>query len=206
MYDEVGEVPAAGLVTGTGRVHGRECMIIANDATVKAGTFFPQTVKKCLRAQRIAFECNLPRVYLVDSAGAYLPMQDEVFPDEDDFGRVFRNNAVLSARGIPQIAAIMGMCVAGGAYLPVMCDTLLMTEGSGLFLARRCTPRSRAPSTSGRRTTRPASNASAASSRRWARGRRRRSTARRRARPCTIPPSSPESSRPIPPRSTTSST
>ncbi len=135
MYAEVGEVPAAGLITGTGRVHGRECMIIANDATVKAGAFFPQTVKKFLRAQRIAFECNLPLVYLVDSAGAYLPMQDEVFPDEDDFGRIFRNNAVLSAAGVPQFSAIMGNCIAGGAYLPVLSDKIIMTEGSGLYLA-----------------------------------------------------------------------
>lgn len=135
MYPEVGEVPAAGLVTGTGRVHGRECMIIANDATVKAGAFFPQTVKKFLRAQRVAFECNLPLVYLVDSAGAYLPMQDEVFPDEDDFGRIFRNNSVLSAAGVPQFSAIMGNCIAGGAYLPVLSDKIIMTEGSGLYLA-----------------------------------------------------------------------
>lgn len=135
MYPEAGEVPAAGVVAGIGSVHARPCMIIANDATVKAGAFFPQTCKKLLRAQRIAFECALPIVYLVDSAGVYLPMQDEIFPDEDDFGRIFRNNAVLSAAGIPQIAAIMGNCIAGGAYLPVLCDKLLMTEGSGLYLA-----------------------------------------------------------------------
>jgi acetyl-CoA carboxylase carboxyltransferase component len=110
-------------------------MIIANDATVKAGAFFPQTAKKIIRAQRIAFENNLPLVYLVDSAGVFLPLQDEVFPDEDDFGRIFRNNAVLSAAGVPQYAAIMGNCVAGGAYLPVLCDKILMTEGSGLYLA-----------------------------------------------------------------------
>ena len=110
-------------------------MIIANDATVKAGAFFPQTAKKLIRAQRIAFECNLPLIYLVDSAGVFLPMQDEIFPDEDDFGRIFRNNSVISAAGIPQIAAIMGNCVAGGAYLPVLCDKILMTEGSGLYLA-----------------------------------------------------------------------
>src|SRR5690606_26055838 len=110
-------------------------MIVANDATVKAGAFFPQTCKKLLRAQRIAFECNLPLLYLVDSAGAYLPMQDEIFPDEDDFGRIFRNNAVLSAAGVPQYAAIMGNCIAGGAYLPVLSDKILMTEGSGLYLA-----------------------------------------------------------------------
>src|SRR6202040_575662 len=111
------------------------CMIIANDATVKAGAFFPATVKKLLRAQRIAFECSLPIIYLVDSAGVFLPMQDEIFPDEDDFGRIFRNNSVISAAGIPQFAAIMGNCVAGGAYLPVLCDKILMTEGSGLYLA-----------------------------------------------------------------------
>jgi acetyl-CoA carboxylase carboxyltransferase component len=135
MYPEAGEVPAAGVVAGIGDIHARPCMVIANDATVKAGAFFPQTCKKLLRAQRIAYECALPIVYLVDSAGVYLPMQDEIFPDEDDFGRIFRNNAVLSAAGIPQIAAIMGNCIAGGAYLPVLCDKLLMTEGSGLYLA-----------------------------------------------------------------------
>jgi acetyl-CoA carboxylase carboxyltransferase component len=110
-------------------------MIVGNDATVKAGAFVPMTCKKVLRAQRIAFENNLPLVYLVDSAGVFLPMQDEIFPDEDDFGRIFRNNAVISAAGIPQYAAIMGNCVAGGAYLPVLCDKILMTEGSGLYLA-----------------------------------------------------------------------
>ncbi len=135
MYEEWGEVPAAGVVCGVGVVHGRRFMIIANDATVKAGAFFPMTAKKVIRCQRIALENRLPLIYLVDSAGVFLPLQDEVFPDEDDFGRVFRHNAVLSAQGVPQIAAIMGSCVAGGAYLPVMCDTLLMTEGSGLFLA-----------------------------------------------------------------------
>ncbi len=135
MYAEWGEVPAAGVVTGIGTVAGRRFMIIANDATVKAGAFFPMTTKKVIRSQRIALDNRLPLIYLVDSAGVFLPLQDEVFPDEDDFGRVFRHNAVLSATGVPQIAAIMGSCVAGGAYLPVMCDTLLMTEGSGLFLA-----------------------------------------------------------------------
>jgi 3-methylcrotonyl-CoA carboxylase beta subunit len=110
-------------------------MIIANDASVKAGAFFPQTAKKVIRAQRVAFECNLPLIYLVDSAGVFLPLQDEIFPDEDDFGRIFRNNSVISAAGIPQFAAIMGNCVAGGAYLPVLCDKVLMTEGSGLYLA-----------------------------------------------------------------------
>ena len=135
MYPDVGEVPAAGCVAGIGLVHNRPCMIIANDATVKAGAFFPMTCKKLIRAQRIAFECALPIIYLVDSAGVYLPMQDEIFPDEDDFGRIFRNNSVLSAAGIPQLAAIMGNCIAGGAYLPVLCDKILMTEGSGLYLA-----------------------------------------------------------------------
>jgi acetyl-CoA carboxylase carboxyltransferase component len=110
-------------------------MVIANDATVKAGAFFPMTCKKVLRAQRIALENRLPLAYLVDSAGVFLPLQDEVFPDEDDFGRIFRNNAVLSAAGVPQYAAILGNCVAGGGYLPVLCDQLLMTEGSGLYLA-----------------------------------------------------------------------
>jgi len=135
MYPEEGEVPAAGVVAGIGLVQHRPVMIVANDATVKAGAFFPATVKKFLRAQRIAFECSLPLIYLVDSAGAYLPMQDEIFPDEDDFGRIFRNNSVLSAAGLPQYAAIMGNCIAGGAYLPVLSDKILMTEGSGLYLA-----------------------------------------------------------------------
>ncbi len=135
MYVEWGGAPSAGVVTGVGTVLGRQVMVIANDATVKAGAFFPMTCKKVLRAQRIATESRLPLVYLVDSAGVFLPLQDEVFPDEDDFGRIFRNNAVISAAGIPQFAAIMGNCVAGGGYLPVLCDTLLMTEGSGLYLA-----------------------------------------------------------------------
>jgi acetyl-CoA carboxylase carboxyltransferase component len=135
MYSEWGGAPSAGVVTGIGRVAQHHVLVIANDATVKAGAFFPMTVKKVLRAQRIAREHRLPLLYLVDSAGVFLPLQDEVFPDEDDFGRIFRNNAVLSAEGIPQLAAIMGNCVAGGAYLPVLCDTLLMTEGSGLYLA-----------------------------------------------------------------------
>ena len=135
MYSEWGSVPAAGVVVGIGNVQGVPCMIVANDATVKAGAFFPQTAKKVIRAQRIAFECALPLVYLVDSAGVFLPMQDEIFPDEDDFGRIFRNNSVISAAGIPQFAAIMGNCVAGGAYLPVLCDKILMTQGSGLYLA-----------------------------------------------------------------------
>ncbi|HEX4640369.1 MAG TPA: carboxyl transferase domain-containing protein, partial [Chthoniobacterales bacterium] len=135
MYQEWGNIAAAGTVAGIGHVAGIPCMIIANDASVKAGAFFPQTVKKLLRAQRIAFECALPIIYLVDSAGVFLPMQDEIFPDEDDFGRIFRNNSVISAAGVPQFAAIMGNCVAGGAYLPVLCDKILMTEGSGLYLA-----------------------------------------------------------------------
>ena len=135
MYKEWGGAPAAGTLTGLGRVAGRLVIIIANDATVKAGAFFPLTAKKVIRAQNIAIENRIPTIYLVDSAGIFLPLQEDVFPDTDDFGRVFRNNAVMSAMGIPQITAIMGMCVAGGAYLPVMCDHILMTEGSGLFLA-----------------------------------------------------------------------
>ena len=135
MYLEYGGAPGAGVITGLGRVSGRLCMIVANDATVKAGAFFPMTVKKVLRAQTIAMENRIPTLYLVDSAGVFLPLQEDVFPDIDDFGRIFRNNAVMSSLGIPQMTAIMGMCVAGGAYLPVMTDTVLMTEGSGLFLA-----------------------------------------------------------------------
>ena len=135
MYEEWGGAPAAGVVTGLARVETRMVMIIANDATVKAGSFFPMTAKKVIRAQSIAMENRIPTIYLVDSAGVFLPLQEDVFPDTDDFGRVFRNNAVMSAMGIPQIAAIMGMCVAGGGYLPVMCDHVLMTDGSGLFLA-----------------------------------------------------------------------
>ncbi|HSR68272.1 MAG TPA: acyl-CoA carboxylase subunit beta [Acidobacteriota bacterium] len=135
MYPEAGGAPASGTLTGIAPVGGRLHMIVANDATVKAGAFFPVTVKKVLRAQRIAMQNRLPLIYLVDSAGVYLPMQDEIFPDQDDFGRIFRNNAKISARGIPQIAAIMGPCVAGGAYLPVMSDKILMVEGSGLYIA-----------------------------------------------------------------------
>jgi acetyl-CoA carboxylase carboxyltransferase component len=135
MYEEWGGAPSAGTVTGLAKVCGRTFMVIANDATVKAGAFFPMTAKKVIRAQNIAIENKIPTIYLVDSAGVFLPLQEDVFPDTDDFGRVFRNNAVMSAMGIPQITAIMGMCVAGGAYLPVMCDHILMTEGSGLFLA-----------------------------------------------------------------------
>ncbi len=134
MYQEWGGAPAAGTVCGLGYVEGRLCMIIANDATVKAGSFFPMTAKKVIRAQTIAYKNHIPTIYLVDSAGIFLPLQEDVFPDQDDFGRVFYLNARMSAKGIPQITAIMGMCVAGGAYLPVMTDKILMTEGSGLFL------------------------------------------------------------------------
>jgi acetyl-CoA carboxylase carboxyltransferase component len=135
MYDEWGGAPAAGVVTGIGTVAGRRFVIVANDATVKAGAFFPATTKKVLRAQRVAMQNRLPLIYLVDSAGVFLPLQEDVFPDEDDFGRIFRNNAVISAMGLSQLAAIMGNCVAGGGYLPVLCDKLVMTEGSGLYLA-----------------------------------------------------------------------
>src|SRR6202041_1279446 len=135
MYEEWGGAPAAGVITGLARIHTRMVMLIVNDATVKAGAFFPMTAKKVIRAQNIAIDNKIPTIYLVDSAGVFLPLQEDVFPDTDDFGRVFRNNAVMSAMGIPQLTAIMGMCVAGGAYLPVMCDHILMTEGSGLFLA-----------------------------------------------------------------------
>jgi len=135
MYEDYGGAPGAGAVAVIGTVAGRRHMIIANDATVKAGAFFPATTKKVLRAQRIALINRLPVIYLVDSAGVFLPLQEDVFPDEDDFGRIFRNNAVLSAAGVNQTAAIMGNCVAGGGYLPVLCDKLLMTEGSGLYLA-----------------------------------------------------------------------
>jgi len=135
MYEEWGGAPSAGTVTGLATVCARKFMVIANDATVKAGAFFPMTAKKVIRAQNIAIENRIPVIYLVDSAGIFLPLQEDVFPDTDDFGRVFRNNAVMSAMGIPQLTAVMGMCVAGGAYLPVMTDHVLMTEGSGLFLA-----------------------------------------------------------------------
>ncbi|RDI95007.1 acyl-CoA carboxylase subunit beta [Meiothermus sp. QL-1] len=135
MYPEWGGAPGGGVVTAIGQIAGRDWMIIANDATVKAGAFFPITAKKVIRAQTIALENRLPTVYLVDSAGVFLPLQDEVFPDQDDFGRIFYLNARMSALGIPQISAIMGNCVAGGAYLPLMTDALIMTEGSGLYLA-----------------------------------------------------------------------
>ena len=226
MYEEWGGAPAAGVVTGIGRVAGRRVAIVANDATVKAGAFFPMTIKKVLRAQAIAGENRLPLLYLVDSAGVFLPMQDEVFPDADDFGRIFRNNAVLSARGIPQIAAIMGNCVAGGAYLPVLCDTVLMTEGSGLYLAgpalvkaaigqdvtseelgaRPCTRRSAGRSTSASRTTTPASPGSADWSRCSPQTRSRRPTGSRSI-PRRVPlRRSPRSSAPTPRRSTTCAT
>ena len=135
MYPEWGDVPAAGVVVGIGQISGHACLIVANDATVKAGAMFPQSVKKFLRAQKIAELFRLPVIYLVDSAGVFLPLQDEIFPDEDDFGRIFRNNSKLSAAGIPQFAAVMGNCVAGGAYLPVLCDMMIMTEGSQVYLA-----------------------------------------------------------------------
>ncbi len=135
MYPEWGDIPAAGIVSGIGWIQGQPCMIAANDATVKAGAMFPQSVKKLIRSQKVAQRLRLPIIYLVDSAGVFLPLQDEIFPDEDDFGRIFRNNSVLSAQGIPQYAAVMGNCIAGGAYLPVLCDKILMTEGSQLCLA-----------------------------------------------------------------------
>jgi len=135
MYTDWGGAPGGGVVAAIGRIAGRDWMIIANDATVKAGAFFPITAKKVIRAQTIAIENHIPTVYLVDSAGVFLPLQDEVFPDQDDFGRIFYLNARMSGMGIPQISAIMGNCVAGGAYLPLMTDALIMTEGSGLYLA-----------------------------------------------------------------------
>ncbi len=135
MYEQYGGAPGAGVVVKVGVVSGRLTMIIANDATVKAGAFFPMTCKKIIRAQCVAQMAGLPLIYLVDSAGVFLPLQEDVFPDTDDFGRIFRNNAVFSSQGLPQLAAIMGNCVAGGGYLPVLCDTLVMTEGSGLYLA-----------------------------------------------------------------------
>lgn len=136
MYAEHGGCPAGGTVAGLGYVSGRQCVIVANDMTVKAGAWFPLTGKKNLRLQEIAMENRLPVIYLVDSAGVYLPMQDEIFPDKEHFGRIFRNNARMSAMGITQIAAVMGSCVAGGAYLPIMSDEVLMVEGNGsIFLA-----------------------------------------------------------------------
>ncbi|MEO6730474.1 MAG: carboxyl transferase domain-containing protein, partial [Ferruginibacter sp.] len=136
MYAEEGGCPAGGTVSGIGYVSGRQCVIVANDQTVKAGAWFPITGKKNLRMQEISMENRLPIIYLVDSAGVYLPMQDEIFPDKEHFGRIFRNNARMSAMGITQIAAVMGACVAGGAYLPIMSDETLMVEGNGsIFLA-----------------------------------------------------------------------
>lgn len=134
MYDEWG-IPSANVITGVGKVHGHDVMVVANDGTIKAGAFCPMTTKKVLRAQRVAMENHLPLIYLVDSAGVFLPLQDEVFPDKDDFGKVFDYASRISAMGIPQISAVMGLCVAGGAYLPVICDHVLMTEGSGMYLA-----------------------------------------------------------------------
>src|SRR5947208_10498743 len=129
MYDD--ECPGAGMIAGIGRVSGRECMIVANDATVKGGTYYPVTVKKHLRAQEIAGQNRLPCIYLVDSGGAFLPRQDEVFPDRDHFGRIFYNQARLSAQGIPQIAAVMGSCTAGGAYVPAMSEETIIVQGTG---------------------------------------------------------------------------
>lgn len=136
MYEAEGGCPSAGVIAGIGYVSGRQCMIVANDATVKAGAWFPMTAKKNLRAQEICMENKLPIIYLVDSAGVYLPMQDEIFPDKEHFGRIFRNNAIMSSMGILQISAIMGSCVAGGAYLPIMSDEAMIVEGTGsVFLA-----------------------------------------------------------------------
>lgn len=182
MYDEWG-IPSANVITGVGTVKGRQVMVVANDSTIKAGAFCPMTSKKVLRAQRVAMENKLPLVYLVDSAGVFLPLQDEVFPDKDDFGKVFDYAARISAMAIPQIAAVMGLCVAGGAYLPVMCDHVLMTEGSGMYLAaaalakaakttagdgptkrsaeRACTPRNPARQITCLKTTPPALKKSA---------------------------------------------
>ena len=136
MYQEYGGCPSGGVITGIAYVSGRECVIVANDATVKAGAWFPITAKKNLRAQEIAIENRLPIIYLVDSAGVFLPLQDEIFPDKEHFGRIFRNNAVMSSEGIVQISAIMGSCVAGGAYLPIMSDEAMIVDGTGsVFLA-----------------------------------------------------------------------
>tara|TARA_Y100001968_G_scaffold154286_1_gene140932 strand:+ start:1554 stop:3233 length:1680 start_codon:yes stop_codon:yes gene_type:complete len=135
MYTEYGKINSAGVIVGTGDVAGKKCMLIANDATVKAGAYFEVTLKKTLRAQQIAMENNLPIIYLVDSAGVFLPLQDQVFPDEGHFGKIFYNNARISARGITQIACVMGPCVAGGAYLPVMCDKYIIVKGGNMFLA-----------------------------------------------------------------------
>ncbi len=135
MYEEFGGAPSSGLIAGVGKISNQDCMIIANDATVKAGAYFQITLKKTLRAQKIALESRIPIVYLVDSAGVFLPLQDEVFPDENHFGKIFYNNAIISSKGIPQIACVMGPCVAGGAYLPVMCDKYVMVDGASMYLA-----------------------------------------------------------------------
>ncbi|WP_132128674.1 acyl-CoA carboxylase subunit beta [Anseongella ginsenosidimutans] len=136
MYEEYGGCPSAGVITGIGYISGRQCVIVANDATVKAGAWFPMTAKKNLRAQEIAMENRLPIIYLVDSAGVFLPLQEDIFPDKEHFGRIFRNNARMSSMGIVQVAAIMGSCVAGGAYLPIMSDEAMIVEGTGsVFLA-----------------------------------------------------------------------
>ena len=135
MYEEYGNIASAGIVTGIGKINKQECMIVANDATVKAGAYFEITLKKTLRAQEIAIQNEIPIIYLVDSAGVFLPLQDHVFPDENHFGKIFYNNAKISSKGITQIACVMGPCVAGGAYLPVMCDKYVIVEGASMFLA-----------------------------------------------------------------------
>src|SRR6056297_502543 len=136
MYEEHGGCPSGGVIIKMGYVSGKQCLVVANDATVKAGAWFPITAKKNLRAQEIAMENRLPIIYLVDSAGVYLPMQDEIFPDKEHFGRIFRNNAIMSSMGITQISAVMGSCVAGGAYLPIMSDEALIVDKTGsIFLA-----------------------------------------------------------------------
>ena len=136
MYKEHGGCPSGGVVVKIGYIKGKQCIVVANDATVKAGAWFPITAKKNLRAQEIAMENRIPIIYLVDSAGVYLPLQDEIFPDKEHFGRIFRNNALMSSMGITQISAVMGSCVAGGAYLPIMCDEALIVDKTGsIFLA-----------------------------------------------------------------------
>ena len=135
MYKDVGSIPAAGVIIGIGKINGSLTVIVGNDATVKAGAYFEISLKKTLRAQQISLENNIPIIYLVDSAGVFLPLQDQVFPDENHFGKIFYNNARMSALGINQIAVVMGPCVAGGAYLPVMCDKYVIVEGSNMFLA-----------------------------------------------------------------------
>jgi acetyl-CoA carboxylase carboxyltransferase component len=136
MYAEHGGCPSGGVVVKIGYIKGKQCIVVANDATVKAGAWFPITAKKNLRAQEIAMENRLPIIYLVDSAGVYLPLQDEIFPDKEHFGRIFRNNAQMSSMGITQIAAVMGSCVAGGAYLPIMSDEAMIVDKTGsIFLA-----------------------------------------------------------------------